>query len=96
MRKGEQGVADSSRKICRTVKEYILSEFLPGEDPATLSNDTPLITGGILDSIKITKLVIFLEETHGLEFQIHEITADNIDTLESIARVVQTKIRDNA
>jgi len=89
-------VADSSRTIRRTVKEYILSEFLPGEDPETLSDDTPLITGGILDSIKIMKLVIFLEETHGLEFQAHEIAADHLDTLDSIARIVQAKIGDDA
>jgi acyl carrier protein len=89
-------MAGSSRKVCRTVKEYILSEFLPGEDPETLSDDTPLITGGILDSIQITKLVIFLEETYRLEFQIHEITADCIDTLQSIARIVQMKIEENA
>jgi len=82
--------------ICRTVKEYILSEFLPGEDPETLSDDTPLITGGILDSIKIMKLVIFLEETHGVEFRAHEIAADYLDTLESIARIVQKKIGKDA
>jgi acyl carrier protein len=89
-------MANSSQKICRTVKEYILSEFLPGEDPETLRDDTPLITGGVLDSIQITRLVIFLEETHGFEFQAHEITVDYIDTIESIAGIVQTKIRDNA
>lgn len=93
---GEQGMAESAREICRTVKEYILSEFLPGEDPETLRDDTPLITGGILDSIRITKLVVFLEETHGLEFQAHEVSAEYIDTLESIARMVQAKIEDNA
>ena len=89
-------MADSSRKIRRMVKEYILSEFLPGEDPETLSDDTPLVSGGILDSIKIMKLVVFLEETHGLEFQVHEIGADYIDTLERIARTVQMKIAKNA
>jgi acyl carrier protein len=89
-------MADSSRELCRTVKEYILSEFLPGEDPETLGDDTPLITGGILDSISITKLVIFLEETHGVEFHAHEITADYIGTLERIARIVQTKLGGNA
>jgi acyl carrier protein len=89
---GEEGMGESSNRICRTVKEYILSEFLPGEDPETLSNDTPLITGGILDSIKVMKLVVFLEETHGLEFQAHEISAEHIDTLERITRIVQTKI----
>lgn len=87
---------DSSRKICRIVKEYIMSEFLPGEDSESLSDDTPLITSGILDSIQITKLVIFLEETHGVEFRAHEITVDCIDTLESIARIVQMKIKENA
>ena len=86
----------SSERIRRAVKEYILSEFLPGEDPDTLSDDTPLITGGILDSIKVMKLVVYLEETHGLEFQAHEITAEHIDTLERIARIVQTKTGSNA
>jgi acyl carrier protein len=86
---------DSSRKICRAVKEYIMSEFLPGEDPQTLREDTPLITSGILDSIQITKLVIFLEETYGFEFQVHEIAADHFDTLESIARIVQMKSKKN-
>ncbi len=33
------------------VRDYILREFLPGEDPAELTEETPLITGGILDSI---------------------------------------------
>ena len=72
-----------------------MREFLPGEDPETLSDETPLISGGILDSIKIMKLVIFLEETHGLEFQTHEINTDHIDTLESIARIVRRKIGEN-
>jgi len=85
-------MANSSKEICGTVKEYILNEFLPGEAPETLTEDTPLITGGILDSIKTTKLVMFLEDTYGIEFQAHEITADYIDTLENIARIVQAKI----
>ena len=89
-------MADSSLKIRRTVKEYILREFLPGEYPEILTNDTPLITGGILDSIKIMRLVVFLEETHGVEFEPHEATAEHIDTLESIVRFVQTKIGEDA
>jgi acyl carrier protein len=51
-----------SEKIESTVKDYILREFLPGEDPNELQSDTPLITGGVLDSIATLKLVAFLEE----------------------------------
>ena len=32
-------------------------EFLPGEDPEELTDTTPLITGGIFDSIATLKLV---------------------------------------
>ena len=33
-----------------------------GEDPSELTETTPLITGGILDSFATMKLVMFLEE----------------------------------
>ncbi|MEZ4729010.1 MAG: hypothetical protein R3E79_17895 [Caldilineaceae bacterium] len=44
-----------------TIKSYILEEFLPGENPAELTDSTPLITGGILDSLATLKLVAFLK-----------------------------------
>jgi hypothetical protein len=40
-----------AEEIEKTLKEYILKEFLPGEDPVELTATTPLISGGILDSI---------------------------------------------
>ncbi len=33
------------------VKGFVLEEFLPGEDADNLTDTTPLITSGILDSI---------------------------------------------
>ncbi len=33
------------------VRQYILQEFLPGEDPANLTGSVQLIRGGILDSL---------------------------------------------
>jgi len=45
--------------IKATVKNFILNEFLPGEDPAALTDTTALVTTGILDSIAVLKAVIF-------------------------------------
>src|SRR5690606_36276367 len=53
---------DLMDEIKAAVHAYILQEFLPGEDPAELTEQTPLITGGILDSISTLKLVTYLEE----------------------------------
>ena len=73
------------------VKAYILEEFLPGEDPASLTDDTPLISGGILDSIATIKLISFLEEEFGVAFEAHEVSVDYLDTLERIAGIVESK-----
>ena len=52
-----------------TIKNYILQEFLPGEDPDELTDSTPLISSGILDSLATLRLVSFLEEEYQIEIQ---------------------------
>ncbi|RMI27570.1 MAG: acyl carrier protein [Calditrichaeota bacterium] len=74
------------------VKAYLLKEFLPGENPEALQDSTPLITGGILDSISTVKLVSFLEEQFGVEFQAHEMNADYLDSIDRIAECVHAKL----
>jgi acyl carrier protein len=80
-----------SNNVNSTVKDFVLREFLPGEDPAELQDDTPLITGGILDSIATLKLVAFLEEQFGIAIAAHEADVDHLNTLGDIARLVQEK-----
>jgi acyl carrier protein len=75
----------------RAVKEFVLREFLPGEDPDELEDDTPLITGGILDSIATLKLVAFLEEQFGISIAAHEADVDHLNTLNDIASLVESK-----
>jgi acyl carrier protein len=74
-----------------SIRSYILEEFLPGENPAALTDTTTLITGGILDSLATVKLVAFLEENFGIQVEAHEMTADYLDTIEGIATLVQSK-----
>jgi acyl carrier protein len=78
--------------IKTTVKKYILDEFLPGEDPAELTDDVPLITGGILDSLVTLKLVVFLEERYGIKFEPHEVAVENLNTISDIATFVNSKL----
>jgi len=78
-------------EIKATIKEYILKEFLPGESPENLTDSTPLVTGGVLDSIATLKLVGFLEERYGIQVEAHEADVDNLNTVADIARYVQSK-----
>jgi len=78
--------------IDAAVKKFILDEFLPGEDPSELTNDTPLVTGGILDSIATLKLVTFLEEQFGVSVAPHEMDSENLDTITLIGDLVTSKL----
>lgn len=82
----------AKEEIEQTVKDYVLREFLVGERPEALDATTPLISGGILDSISTLKLVSFLEERYGVEFQAHEVSADHLDTLGDISTIVSSKV----
>lgn len=76
----------------QTIKAYILGEFLPGEDPSELTDSTPLITGGILDSLATIKLVVFLEERFQVKIEAHETMVDYLNTISDIAQLVQSKL----
>jgi acyl carrier protein len=81
--------------IAKVVHQFILREFLPGEDPDELTPETALITGGILDSISTLKLVVFLEDRFGITIEAHEAGVDGLDTIRDIAALVARK-RDDA
>ena len=80
-----------SDTVKQKVKDFIMEAFLPGEDPAELTENTPLISGGILDSIATLKLVMFLEETFGISLEAHEADREHLDTLDDIAALVASK-----
>jgi acyl carrier protein len=79
------------QEIRQAIHAYILDQFLPGEDPAELTDQTPLITGGILDSIRTLKLVVFLEDRFGVTVEAHEAGVENLDSVGQIVRLIARK-----
>jgi acyl carrier protein len=86
-------VSVSREEIRDAVRNYILEEFLPGEDPAALTDQTPLITSGILDSIATAKLVSHLEERFGVRFRASEVSGAYLDTVDRIAEIIERKLQ---
>jgi len=79
------------QQIKDTVRDFIVTQFLPGEDPENLTDDTLLVSDGILDSLGSLKLVAFLDETYGITVEAHEVDVDHLDTLDLIAEMVLEK-----
>ena len=84
------------QSIEATVKTFILNEFLPGEDPAALTDTTALVTTGILDSIAVLKVVTFLENQFGITIEPHEAVVENLNTLSDVTRLVLSKRLDRS
>jgi len=84
-------ISDLEASVEASVKEFILREFLPGEDPTNLTASTPLITTGVLDSIATLKLVLFLEERFGIGLAAHEARAEHLDTIDRIVELIRAK-----
>jgi acyl carrier protein len=78
--------------IKSTVKEFILEEFLPGERADALTDETALVTEGILDSLATLRLVSFLEKQYRISIAPHEVDAEYLDTLPRIAALVRSKL----
>ncbi len=77
------------RDIIRT---FILEEFLPGEGAGELTDDVDLFNLGILDSIGTLKLVSFLEERFEIVIEVSFVSTDNLNTIDSIVRLVASKL----
>lgn len=77
--------------VAETIRQYILNEFLPGEDPGELREDTELVSGGIIDSLATLKLVSFLEREFRVTIEPHEANQDFLNTVADIASLVQSK-----
>lgn len=84
-----------SDRIANEVREFILQTILIGVMEEPLVDDDSFLQKGILDSTGVLELVGFLERQYGIACADHEITPENLDTLNAIARFVQGKLNGN-
>lgn len=73
-------------------KVFILDNFLPGENPNNLTDESELKESGILDSLATLKLVSFLEDRFKVEFEANDLEPGNLSSLLSIERLVKSKM----
>jgi acyl carrier protein len=79
-----------------TIRQFILTTFLPDEPPESLRDDTPLQTSGILDSLAVYRLSTFIEQEFGITLSVRETTAERFDRINDIAMVVRRHLTDEA
>jgi len=67
---------------------YVVMEYLVDGDEREVANDTPLITGGIVDSFSMVSLKRFLERKYSIQIPDADASPQAFDTVDSIAALV--------
>jgi acyl carrier protein len=83
--------ADAS-DVLAAVRAVLLEGALAGSDPADLQDSTPLITAGVLDSVRTVQLVGELEDRFGVSFEAHEMSVDYLNTIADIGATIRKKL----
>ena len=74
------------------VRKYVIENLMNDGTAISLGDTTPLITGGLIDSIGMISLVRFIESRFGIMFAPREVDAQRLDTLEAIESLVSKKL----
>jgi len=80
-------MADDMRDM---VLEYVRNEYIDEDDEDTeLGYDTPLISGGIVDSFSMVSLKVFLEKKYKIQIPDARATPEAFDTVNKICVLVR-------
>lgn len=74
------------------VLEYVIEEYLEDEDEE-IDYDTPLISGGIVDSFSMVSLKRFLENKYKISIPNEKATPDAFDSVNRICALVKEFIK---
>ena len=77
--------------VLKQVREFVIQNFLVGDDEAEFSDDQSFLETGLIDSTGILEVILFLENEFDLEIDDDEMVPDNLDSVANIGRFVLTK-----
>lgn len=77
----------------QVIKNFIQSELVKDRANDSLKDDDNLIEAGVIDSLGIMKLLVYLEETFSINVSDDELIPDNFETVDAISAFVVSKQR---
>jgi len=71
------------------IREYVVDEYVEEGEEVEVKDDTPLISGGLVDSFSMVSLKLFLETECDIKIPDEKATAEAFDTVNAIAALVR-------
>jgi acyl carrier protein len=73
------------------IRQFIIDNFLFGEDDGKLCGDDSFLDQGLIDSTGALELVALLEGKYGIKIKDDELDPENLDSINKLARFIARK-----
>jgi acyl carrier protein len=75
-------------EMSKAILDYVKREYLEEDDDREVTETTPLISGGIVDSFSMVSLKRFLEKKYGIQIPDADASPEVFDSVKSIVALV--------
>ncbi len=73
------------------IRRYIAETFLFTTDESAVVDSESLMKKGIIDSTGALEVILFLEETFGIQVEEQEMLPDNLDSIDRLVAFLERK-----
>jgi acyl carrier protein len=78
--------------IAGEIKEFVIGNFLFGQNADSLTESQSFLETGIIDSTGVLELVAFLEQRFNIAVADSELLPENLDSIDNALRFVTRKL----
>jgi acyl carrier protein len=78
--------------IAREIRDFVVTNFLFGQDDGRLADDESFLESGVIDSTGVLELVAYLEQQFGIAVGDRELLPENLDSVRNAAAFVTRKL----
>jgi len=80
-------------KVMEDVEKILLTEVARDLGRESLDPDEDLLVAGVIDSLGVVKVIVALEKAFRIEIKDEDVVPENFQSLDSLARFVEQKMR---
>ena len=77
------------QQIAQTVLDYIVREYADSLQGVPIDADSPLISSGLIDSLLMVSMKVFLDQTYRLRIPDAEASAEAFDTVAGMVKMLR-------
>lgn len=74
------------------IRQFVIDNFLFGQEDVQLENDDSFMERGIVDSTGVLELVAFLEKKYQIKVEGKDLIPDNLDSITNLRRFIGNKL----